>query len=115
MESGVNTGQGHSTAEKGKEQTVADSGPTSPEPGRSERATADRIRSDPGCGEVGQIRVRTGADPCQNYYHATKRACSIKAPVHLELTMTKSHHGHLNVVMVSSMTSAFYSANMIKS
>ena len=64
------------------------------------------------------------------FYHVTKRSCSIETRTHLEKDIPWSNHiswfdlimrsdlmindqissGHLNVVMVSSMTSAFYSA-----
>ena len=35
----------------------------------------------------------------------------VESPVHLELTMIKSHHARLNVVMVGPRTSVFYSEN----
>ena len=48
-------------------------------------------------------------------YHATESPRSIATRVHLELTVMKSRYGSLEVIMISSMTSAFYSAKRMRS
>ena len=52
--------------------------------------------------------------PKNIFYHADNRPRSIETLVHLELTMIKSHHGHLNVAISSSVTSVFYNAKRRK-
>ena len=38
------------------------------------------------------------------YIHATKRSCATETRVHLGLTNIKFRRGHLNVVLITSMT-----------